>query len=178
MLVYLNALTWTSGERSALLAIDVKAALNAGVDLLLVHETPDVHGGGGSKNGVDFGKFFACAAGATPLELIQANVYRNVAVPLKDGAFRPASMLLIADSLAQYDKLRRMRFNAQTQRRWWRSFAASNKRPAVVKQAAARSARLSIRYSRRSLSDAEPDARSSAGELACRTICARAEDAL
>jgi len=119
MLVYLNAQTWTSGERSALLAADVKAALDEGVDLLLVHETPDVHGASGSKNGVDFGKFFACADGATPPDLIQANIYQNVAVPLKDGAFRPASMLLFADHLAQYEKFRRTRLLAQTRWHKW-----------------------------------------------------------
>jgi hypothetical protein len=130
MLVYLNALTWTSGERSALLAIDVKAALDAGVDLLLVHETPDVHGEGGSRHGVDFGKFFACADGTTPPELIRANIYRNVAVPLKDGAFRPASMLLLADSFAQYEKMRRLRISAQTNWHKWGLTVKSVGRPA------------------------------------------------
>jgi len=122
MLVYLNALTWTSGELSTLLAADVKAALDAGVDLLLVHETPDVHGASGSKNGVDFGKFFACADGATPRELIQANIYRNMAVPLKDGAFRPASMMLLADNLTQREKMRNLRLTAQTRWRKWGLF--------------------------------------------------------
>ena len=102
MLVYLNALTWTSGKRSELLARDIKLALDHGTDLLLVHETPNVSGAE-ARHGVDFGKFFACAEGATPKELIQSNIYLNVAVPLKDGAWRAASMYLFAENLAQQE---------------------------------------------------------------------------
>ena len=41
-LVYLNGLTWTSGEASAQFAAEVEHAMRMGVKLMLAHETPGV----------------------------------------------------------------------------------------------------------------------------------------
>ena len=70
----------------------------AGVHLLLAHEMLG-EGGQEARNGCDFGAFFACSEGSTPQELLQANIYNEIAVPLKGGKWREASMVMLAHTL-------------------------------------------------------------------------------
>jgi len=97
-LVYLTGLTWTRGRASEHFADEVRTAMKAGVRLLLVHEMPGV-GGQESRHGVEFGTFFSCSNGATPPELLRAGIYTQVAVPMKGGSWRQASMALFAEEL-------------------------------------------------------------------------------
>ena len=102
-LVYLNSLTWTSGERSTAFAAEVKEAMRLGVRLLLAHEMPGI-GGQAARHGVDFSTFFACSLGATPPDLLKRGIYTQIAVPLKGGAWREASMVMLAKALAEDPK--------------------------------------------------------------------------
>ena len=96
--VYLTGQTWTGGARSAAFAEEVSAAMEAKMPLLLAHEMP---GGGGQdeRHGVEFGTFFSCDDGATPTELLKAGIYNMIAVPLKGGKWREASMVMLAEGL-------------------------------------------------------------------------------
>ena len=97
MLLYLNALTWTSGEASCDLAAEIAVAMSAGVPVLLAHEMPGI-GGQAARHGVAFGTFFA--SDATPMALLKAGIYSSIAVALKGGEWREASMVMMADALA------------------------------------------------------------------------------
>ena len=99
MLVFLTGRTWTCGERSAAFAAEVRHAMDSGVRLLLAHEMPGV-GGQIDRHGVEFSTFFACDAGATDPALLQRGIYSEIAVPLKGGEWREASMALLAEALA------------------------------------------------------------------------------
>ena len=99
MLIYLNSQTWTRGEASAAFADEVRAAMEGQVHLLLAHEMPGV-GGQLVRHGVDFGTFFASTEGATPKDLILAGIYTSIAIPLKGGAWREASMVMFIQTLA------------------------------------------------------------------------------
>ena len=80
-LLHLNARTWTSAETDRL-ALDVQAALDSRVKLLLAHEMP---GDDASvRRPIEFQSFFE----DTPAELVQGGVYRSIAAPLKGGALR------------------------------------------------------------------------------------------
>ena len=56
-------------------------------------------GGQEARHGCDFGLFFACEQGETPPELLRAGIYHEIAVPLKGGAWREASMVMLAKAL-------------------------------------------------------------------------------
>jgi hypothetical protein len=99
MLVYLTSKTWTSGSASAAFAHEVERALATGVPLLLCHEMPGV-GGQAERHGVAFDAFFSCAHGTTPKELLQQNIYSQIATALKGGPWRDVSMVLVAQGLA------------------------------------------------------------------------------
>jgi len=99
MLVYLTSLTWTQGEASALFAAEVQQAMDKGVPLLLAHEMPGI-GGQEARHAVDFGAFFACSEGTTPHELLQKGIYNQIAIALKGGPWRHASLMVIAKALA------------------------------------------------------------------------------
>jgi len=103
MLVYLTAHTWTSGSVSAAFGEELMAALDAGVQLLLVHEMTG-NGGQGERGGVPFESFFACENGQTPQELLRAGIYKQIAVPLKGGAWREASMVMLSRTVARYEE--------------------------------------------------------------------------
>jgi len=96
MLVYLTGLTWTSGKMSTALAAEVEQAMDAEVHLLLVHEMPGV-GEQEARHGCEFGEFFA----TTPHTLLTRRLYHEIALPLKGGPWREASMTLLHDTLAK-----------------------------------------------------------------------------
>ena len=99
MIVYLTGLTWTSGEASAVFASEVQRAMDKLVPLLLCHEMPGV-GGQAERHACDFGLFFSNSRGATPQELLRQNIYSQIATPLKGGAWRGVSMVMVAQALA------------------------------------------------------------------------------
>ena len=99
MLLYLTAQTWTQGAESDALAGEIEEALDLGIHILLAHEMPGI-GGQEHRHGCEFGAFFACPDGATPRELLNRGIYFEVAVPLKGGAWRKASMALLGSALS------------------------------------------------------------------------------
>ena len=98
MLVYLTARTWTSGEASVALATEVEAAMRDDVQLVLAHEMPGC--GQQAREAVEFSTFFA--ADQTPPALLEKGIYALIAVPLKGGAWREASMALLAKELGAH----------------------------------------------------------------------------
>jgi len=98
MLLYLTGQTWTRGEASTKLGDELMKAMDLEVSILLVHEMPGA-GGQEARFGCEFGSFFSCPDGATPGELIQRGIYSSIAVPLKGGAWREASMMLLGAAL-------------------------------------------------------------------------------
>lgn len=101
-LVYLTGETWTGGERSANLAIEVKEAMDAGTPLLLAHEMPGL-GGQEGRHGVEFATFFACDDGATPTDLLQKGIYGKIAIALRGSAWRQASMMLLLQGVQGFN---------------------------------------------------------------------------
>ena len=97
-LLYLTSQTWTRGEASAALAAELSQAMECGVHVMLAHEMPGV-GGQEARHGCEFGSFFACDEGATPQELLQRGIYSEIAVALKGGPWREASMVLLGQAL-------------------------------------------------------------------------------
>ena len=99
MLLYLTAQTWTRGDGgSAALGEEVKRAMDLDMNVLLAHEMPGA-GGQAERFGCEFGTFFSCPDGATPPELLKRGIYSTIAVPLKGGAWREASMALMGMAL-------------------------------------------------------------------------------
>ena len=99
MLVYLNGLTWTSGETSDRFADDVMQAMDASIPLLLVHEMPGAVGAVEERHSVAFDTFFACDDGATPAALINRSIYSSIAIALKGGEWRRVSAVMVAQGL-------------------------------------------------------------------------------
>jgi len=95
LLLYLTSQTWTRGEASVALAAEVHRAMDLKVHVLLAHEMPGA-GGQEARFGCEFGSFFSCVDGATPDELLQRNIYSEVAIALKGGPWREASMAVLA----------------------------------------------------------------------------------
>jgi hypothetical protein len=93
MLVYLNDLTWTSGEESARFGHEVERAMRAGLPLVLAHEQPGL--GQEARHGCEFGQFFGCERGTTPAALLQLGIYQKIAIALKGGEWRKASMVIL-----------------------------------------------------------------------------------
>ena len=94
MLIYLTSATWTSGAASAAFADDVCKALRHGVHLLLVYESLSL---------VDDDPRGACTfddmwnEGWTPKHLLtgEANIYKQIAIALKPGAWRKAGLATV-----------------------------------------------------------------------------------
>ena len=99
VLVYLNGLTWTGGDRSAQLAAHISQAMDLGVELFLAHEMPGI-GGQSDRHACNFDALFSNTNGATPQELLTANIYSQIATPLKGGAWRDVSMVMVMQALA------------------------------------------------------------------------------
>ena len=69
--------------------------------ILLAHEMPGL-GGQEARGGCPFGAFIdESGEGATPPELLKRGVYSDIAVPLKGGPWREASMVLLHMALAR-----------------------------------------------------------------------------
>jgi len=101
MLLYLTSETWLTGQPSALLAADVAGALQTNVSaakLLLVHEMLGIKSD--ERRGCEFGDFFACARGTTPSELISQGIYQKIAIGLRGGEWRTASMAMVHEAIA------------------------------------------------------------------------------
>jgi len=94
MLLYLSSQTWTRGEASEMLGKEVDQAMDLGVHVLLAHEMPG--DGEQARSGCEFGSFFSCADGTTPGELLKRGIYSEIAVALKGGPWREASMAMLA----------------------------------------------------------------------------------
>jgi len=110
MLVYLTNLTWTSAS----FAEEVALAMQKGVHLLLAHEMPGADEsnekipeqqeeekesesvGRRRRPSVPFSTFFTYGEGGTPLQLVRAGIYQEIAVPLKGGAWRKTSLTILA----------------------------------------------------------------------------------
>ena len=98
MLLYLTSQTWTRGKESGALADELRTALDLGVHVLLSHEMPGI-GGQEARHAVEFSTFFANPSGATPNDLLKRGLYSEIAVPLKGGPWREASMALLGSAL-------------------------------------------------------------------------------
>ena len=105
MLLYLDALTWTSAAAPQL-EEHVTMAKRRGVHVLLAHEMPSLASSAKSARsptrgrcelrGCEFSSFFE----TTPQSLLLSNLYAEVAVPLKPHVLRATSMVLLARALA------------------------------------------------------------------------------
>jgi hypothetical protein len=103
MLVYLTDTTWTSGESSESFAVELWTAMSLQTKLLLAHEMPDVSVHNPWRHGSEFGDFFGVSAEGvhtTPPILKEMGIYHGIALPLKGGEYREASLALLADSIA------------------------------------------------------------------------------
>ena len=70
-----------------------------GLSITLAHEMPGV-GGQEARNGVAFASFFA--SDVTPVALLKAGIYSTIAVALKGGTWRQASLVMMAQTLAAH----------------------------------------------------------------------------
>ena len=95
LLLYLNSATWADDDRRDLLTSDIRAALQTGRPLQLLHQTDEERGG------VPFSHFFG--ANVTPPELLQLKVYASIAIPMKAGAYRSVCHGLLALALSPED---------------------------------------------------------------------------
>ena len=114
MLVYLNNKTWTSGSASVDLGRQVSLALSQGIPLLLAHEMPgiiedddviSVEDHRRNRYGCEFALFFQ----TTPQYLIDAGIYHTVAVALKGGDYREASIALLSRKVSDISRALRHR---------------------------------------------------------------------
>ena len=100
MLCYLTSRTWRSGDSSEAFAEELMSAMDLGVRILLAHEMPGV-GGQELRHACEFGTLFSHEDGSTPRELLQRGIYSTIAVPLKGGAWRRVSMVLLGEALVE-----------------------------------------------------------------------------
>ena len=98
MLIYLTGRTWTSGRTSDAFADEVRQAMDTGVEYVLAHEMTG-RGGQEARHGCEFSAFFACEDGATPGDLLRRGIYGKIAMALKGGPWREASMMMLAQAL-------------------------------------------------------------------------------
>ena len=100
-LVYLTALTWTSGEASDAFAKEVQTAMQIGCSLLLVHEMPSAIHGDDGHHPIDFDKLFpGKSSPTTPKDLVDNGIYESIAVPLRGARFRECSIAMLAQEIA------------------------------------------------------------------------------
>jgi len=96
MLIYLCHDTFV-GENRAALQREVTWAQRSGMPILMVHENDP------ERNGCSFDRFFQ----TTPQALIDAGLYRKIAVALHPGSHRQISLAMAAKELGAVDPLRR-----------------------------------------------------------------------
>ena len=96
LLLLLNRATWADDARRVALTAEVRGALmrTPRRPLLLVHETDEGRGGVAA-----FSHFFG--PNVTPPELLQLKVYAEIAVPMKEGAYRAVSRAMAASTFGQ-----------------------------------------------------------------------------
>ena len=102
MVIYLTSATWTSGEESAAFTREVEEAQRLGIHLLLVHEFPSaVEDIGTTRGACNFNDFWN--DGWTPRHLLtgNANVYKQIAIALKPGAWRDAGLATVALKMSE-----------------------------------------------------------------------------
>jgi hypothetical protein len=63
------------------------------------HAVPGV-GGQTERFGTEFSTFFSCPEGSTPTDLLQDNLYSEIAIPFKGGEWRKPSMVLFGLALS------------------------------------------------------------------------------
>ena len=97
MLIYLTDRTWTSGETSSAFAEEVAQAMDSDIPILLAHEMPGEQQEG--RNATEFKNFFVCDEGTTPAPLLKRGIYKTIAVALKGGEWRKASMVRLCEGL-------------------------------------------------------------------------------
>ena len=105
VLLYLNGQTWTRGEASTSFCDELMRAMDLNVHVLLVHEMPGI-GGQTQRFAVEFAAFFGHPDGATAPALLARGIYSEIAVPLKGGAWREASMVLFGMALGMSEEER------------------------------------------------------------------------
>jgi len=98
MLVYLTEQTWQSGEMSEKFAQEVADAMAMDVSLILAHEMPGVDSA--PRHACEFKFFFACEEGTTPSTLVKAGIYQKIAIALKGGEWRKASIQMLMNAVA------------------------------------------------------------------------------
>jgi len=109
MLLYLNSNTWTRGIASSKLAEEVTMAMERDIPRILAHEFPswvDEHMHSPPRDACPFGDFFV----DTPLELIKAGLYKQVATALKPGRWRKAALIHLAGKFGLREKLSKPAF--------------------------------------------------------------------
>jgi len=98
-LVYLTSKTWSTREKSAQFADDVRLAMAEGLKLVLAHEMPGVDDLE-DRHAINFGAFFSYPDGTTPQDLLQAGIYNSIALALKGGPWRRASLVMAANAFS------------------------------------------------------------------------------
>jgi hypothetical protein len=139
MILYLDALTWTRGDgQSAQLAAEVEQAMDWGVHVLLAHEMLGV--GQEERQPCAFDDFFACDRGTTPPRLLRRNVYDQIAVPLKGGAWRQASMVMLVNTIVAGSAEAVARLSKDDELAWLQRLrAATPHLPALITRSLTRS---------------------------------------
>jgi hypothetical protein len=98
VLLYLTARVWASGATSEKLAREVLNVMHVNVPILLVHERPSIEANASQEPRFecDFDDFFV----DTPVMLLQAHVYKDIAVPLAGGEARRTSLLMLVNAIS------------------------------------------------------------------------------
>ena len=101
MLVYLTSATWTQGQASMALAREVSAAHRLGVPMLTVHEFPTMMEDDAVRGACSFNDFWK--DGWTPRHLLvgDANIYKQIALALKTGAWRAAGLATVIGKIRE-----------------------------------------------------------------------------
>eukprot|EP00966_Prymnesium_polylepis_P131499 3041351-Prymnesium_polylepis.2 len=68
-----------------------------------------------ARHAVDFDAFFAFEDGTTPPKLLRAGIYDQIAIALKDGPWRRASLVLVAHAIALQSQAGESSVNAMTE---------------------------------------------------------------
>jgi len=109
ILIYLTSKTWADPSGySKEFAEDVKIAIDAGCRLILAHEVMSPVIVNDTRDACTFDHFFL----VTPHDLINQGLYREVALPLKAGAYRDVSLTMLAMKLSEKLAQRKSRISS------------------------------------------------------------------